>query len=57
MPRYDFYCENCDDQWEVELTFDNVKMGFTCVCGNPMKRVYTSNPIHFKGDGWAGKSS
>jgi len=56
MPRYDFYCDKCDDQYEVELAFENIKITYTCVCGTPMRRVYTPNPVHFKGDGWAGKS-
>lgn len=57
MPKYDFYCDNCDDQYEVTLAFDKVGSGFTCVCGHAMRRVYTANPAIFKGDGWAGRSS
>ena len=55
MPKYDFYCDVCDDQYELELSFDKVTLTVTCVCNNPMRRIYTSNPVHFKGDGWAGK--
>lgn len=54
MPRYDFLCEFCLTQVELTLAVDQQTPRCT-TCRGLLKRVWSTVPIHFKGDGWAGK--
>ncbi len=57
MPTYDYECRSCDDIQEINLPIDykeEIRCGH---CGNVLSKLFSANPIHFKGTGWAGKSS
>lgn len=50
MPKYDYKCNECGGQQEVERSFgDNTE---PVCCGKSMTRVWTANPVHFKGSGF-----
>jgi putative FmdB family regulatory protein len=55
MPRYDFVCEFCDDAVELILAVDQ-QVPRCEICRGLLRRVWSTVPIHFKGDGWAGKT-
>ena len=55
MPRYDFVCEFCDDAVELILAVDQ-QVPRCEICRGLLRRVWSTVPIHFKGDGWASKS-
>jgi len=57
MPAYDFECRSCEKQLEINLPI-NHDGDIKCEhCGNVLFKVFSANPIHFKGSGWAGKSA
>lgn len=55
MPMYDFKCLACDLEVELSFSFNDLKEPHCPICKAVMVQVYQSTPIHFKGDGWAGK--
>ena len=55
MPRYDFLCEFCLTQAELTLAVDQ-QVPRCGICKGTLKRIWSTVPIHFKGDGWAGKT-
>ena len=55
MPRYDFQCEFCLTQVELTLAVDQ-QVPRCGTCRGLLKRLWSTVPIHFKGDGWAGKT-
>ena len=55
MPIYEFRCDDCEHIQDVVLGFDAPKEVFCEKCNKQMFRVWTANPAHFKGDGWASK--
>jgi len=57
MPRYDYWCDRCEEQFEIELTIHAANITMSCHCGSPMRKIYSPTPTIFKGDGWAGKGS
>ena len=56
MPRYDFLCEFCLTQVELTLAVDQ-QMPRCEVCRGLLRRVWSTVSIHFKGEGWAGKTN
>lgn len=54
MAEYDFRCEVCGKTKTVERSMDdNLSRDPYCDgCMIPMARIWTANPIHFKGKGW-----
>jgi putative FmdB family regulatory protein len=56
MPEYDYRCEVCLKIKTVRRSFDDtLKRDPYCDgCDIPMQRMWTANPIHFKGKGWGG---
>jgi putative FmdB family regulatory protein len=54
MPRYDFLCEFCSTQVELTLAVDQ-QVPRCNICRGLLRRLWSTVPIHFKGDGWAGK--
>ena len=57
MPTYDYECRSCEKVQELTLPIDHDKE-LTCEsCGNVLFKVFSANPIHFKGSGWAGKTA
>jgi putative FmdB family regulatory protein len=54
LPTYNFSCIACDIDIERYFTF-NEEHRIECEqCGNPMVKVITAPPTHFKGGGWGG---
>jgi len=57
MPAYDYECRSCGDTQEITLPI-NHEGDIRChYCGSVLFKVFSANPIHFKGTGWAGKSA
>ena len=59
MAQYEFMCSVCTQVTVVERSMsDELPRDPYCDnCVIPMKRVWTANPIHFKGKGWGGDKS
>lgn len=57
MPAYDYECRSCNDIQEITLPYNHEGEINCGHCGNVLFKVFSANPIHFKGTGWAGKSS
>ena len=52
MPKYDFICDECDSNLEVDLLIND---DHTTLCGRcqvPMRKIIGATPAHFKGTGW-----
>lgn len=57
MPKYQIYCATCDKEYEIEKSYSDVSP-FSCPKGHTkriVKKIKTSAPVHFKGDGFVGK--
>lgn len=53
MPTYDFSCPICGQPKSAFATYDQEVVIPSCDnCTILMTRVWSSNPIHFKGNGW-----
>jgi len=53
MPTYEFKCPVCSDIKVIKAGFEDDLSSPGCdYCLVSMERVWTSNPIHFKGKGW-----
>jgi putative FmdB family regulatory protein len=57
MPAYDYECRTCSEVIEINLPINNTEEIKCDLCGNVLFKVFSANPIHFKGSGWAGKSA
>ena len=57
MPAYDYECRTCSEVIEITLPINNTEEIKCGLCGNVLFKVFSANPIHFKGTGWAGKSA
>ena len=55
MPRYDYKCDTCGSQIEVERSFHEEGSPICTGCNSTMSRVWQATPAHFKGGGWGGK--
>ena len=57
MPIYEFQCDNedceADARIEKEISMSKVHDGIECpFCNEPMRKVYSSVPVHFKSSGF-----
>jgi putative FmdB family regulatory protein len=52
MPRYDFYCADCQRESEVTRAFDDEKEILCDSCLVPLRRKYSAPPVHFRGSGF-----
>jgi|TARA_B110000263_G_scaffold51812_1_gene43354 putative FmdB family regulatory protein len=54
MPTYQYRCSNCDDQFELRQSFtdDPVTVCPDQDCAGPVKKVFGSVGIAFKGSGF-----
>lgn len=57
MPTYDYECRSCGDTQEINLPINHEGEINCGHCGNVLFKVFSANPIHFKGSGWAGKTT
>ena len=56
MPSYEYTCPLCQQKQTITASINDEIKNPTCPnCKIETHRVYTSAPIHFKGNGWAGK--
>lgn len=56
MAAYDYRCEVCCKTKTVIRPIDDAfaRDPYCDGCTIPMARIWTANPVHFKGRGWGG---
>ena len=52
MPRYDYRCENCKNEFELTQTFAEAGKGTCPVCSGAGQRVFHAVPVIYKGSGF-----
>ena len=52
MPTYEYVCRSCGDGFEVTQAFTDSPLTTCAECGGPLKKVYGSIGIVFKGTGF-----
>ena len=57
MPTYEYMCEACDYEWEVEQSIKDPKIKICPECGEDKAKRLVSGGIGiiFKGGGWTPK--
>lgn len=57
MPTYTYKCEDGHKYEEYRGLNEDQKVHECPTCNKPLKRVFDSTPVQFKGSGWSNKSS
>ena len=52
MPRYDYSCTSCGDEFELTQTFSEAGKGTCPVCAGAGQRVFHAVPVIYKGSGF-----
>ena len=52
MPRYDYRCENCKNEFELVQSFAEAGKGACPECSGAGQRVYHAVPVIYKGSGF-----
>jgi putative FmdB family regulatory protein len=52
MPTYEYRCKNCDEHLEVVQSFKDEPLTTCPACGGPLRKVFGSIGIAFKGSGF-----
>ena len=52
MPRYDYVCPDCGNEFEVRQSFDSEPVADCGACQGTARRVIHSVPVVFKGSGF-----
>ena len=52
MPRYDYKCTACSQEFELIQSFKEAGSGVCTVCGGAGQRVYHAVPVIYKGSGF-----
>ena len=52
MPRYDYRCENCKNEFELVQSFSEAGNATCPVCSGEGQRVYHAVPVIYKGSGF-----
>ena len=52
MPRYDYRCTECSNEFELVQTFSEAGQGTCPVCGGAGQRVFHAVPVIYKGSGF-----
>ncbi|MBT99567.1 MAG: FmdB family transcriptional regulator [Dehalococcoidia bacterium] len=52
MPRYDYRCESCKEEFELVQTFAEAGKGTCPKCSGAGQRVYHAVPVIYKGSGF-----
>ena len=52
MPLYEFKCEKCSAQTEVNCKFSEKEEKTPTCCGNDMSSMVSSMQFELKGSGW-----
>ncbi len=53
MAVYEYKCDSCEHQWEIEqkMTDKNIEQCPSCE-GNSIKKLISLGSFHLKGSGW-----
>ena len=52
MPRYDYKCVDCQDEFELRQTFAEAGSGMCPSCSGIGRRVFHAVPVIYKGSGF-----
>ena len=52
MPTYEYACKSCDEHLEVVQSFKDDALTTCPACGGPLRKVFGSIGISFKGSGF-----
>jgi putative FmdB family regulatory protein len=52
MPLYEYQCDSCGHRFEVIQKFSDPAIETCPSCGGPVKKLFSSPAIQFKGSGW-----
>jgi putative FmdB family regulatory protein len=52
MPLYEYQCDKCAHRFEVIQKFSDAPVEVCPKCGGPVKKLFSSPAIQFKGTGW-----
>lgn len=52
MPRYDYRCTECSDEFELVQKFSEAGQGECPACGGAGQRVFHAVPVIYKGSGF-----
>jgi len=52
MPTYEYVCKSCGDHLEVVQAFTDESLTVCTACGGPLRKVFGSIGISFKGSGF-----
>ena len=52
MPRYDYRCTECGDEFILVQSFSEAGTGACPVCAGPGQRVFHAVPVIYKGSGF-----
>ncbi len=52
MPRYDYKCVDCQDEFELRQTFAEAGSGTCPSCSGSGRRVFHAVPVIYKGSGF-----
>lgn len=52
MPRYDYRCRSCENEFELVQTFAEAGSGVCPACFGPGQRVFHAVPVIYKGSGF-----
>ena len=56
MPIYSYQCDQCGLEIDIFQHFTDDTLQVCPECKQPaLQKVYSPNPVHFKGEGWGGK--
>lgn len=52
MPVYEYKCDSCDEFYEFTQKFTDDPISECPKCEGPIKKIYRSPGLVFKGSGW-----
>ena len=52
MPTYEYHCDSCDKNFDVVQSFHDDPLTACPTCGSPVRKVFGSVGIVFKGSGF-----
>lgn len=52
MPKYDYKCTSCDNEFELTQTFSEAGKGTCPDCAGDGRRIFHSVPVIYKGSGF-----
>ena len=53
MPLYEYECENCGHRFEAIQKFSDPPLTECPKCKGPVRKLFSSPAIQFKGSGWS----